>query len=306
MSENFVRKTLNVENIEKKETYTLHDLDLVETKEGRVFIRIFKQNAKPDSTDQNAYLYELTNTVRMVNRMPLGVAEQLNNSGHLLLPLVMELQYLADSVNVTMAGNTSGIYKVNGVAGVYKNGITIYTIPLTGDSLPDVTIKTGNTVVDVYKLHQADLHQENPLHPEFVKGAKECCERLASVENRVGALETRVDNIIHPIVSVSEGAASAIVDLTTDQPDDPAFQPTRPSCLDDIKVFVKDDTVHEVTLDWDSRCTGIIDDPDHEGKMFHAFYNWSATVELTKDSYVMVQQNGVIVSNSFIKYQELS
>lgn len=58
MSENFVRKTLKVEDITKKETYTLNDLDLVQTKDGRVFIRTFKKKANT-SNDPNAYLMEI-------------------------------------------------------------------------------------------------------------------------------------------------------------------------------------------------------------------------------------------------------
>lgn len=58
MSENFVRKTLKVEDITKKETYTLNDLDLVQTKDGRVFIRTFKKKANT-TNDPNAYLMEI-------------------------------------------------------------------------------------------------------------------------------------------------------------------------------------------------------------------------------------------------------
>lgn len=58
MSENFVRKTLKVEDITKKETYTLNDLDLVQTSDGRVFIRTFKKKANT-TNDPNAYLMEI-------------------------------------------------------------------------------------------------------------------------------------------------------------------------------------------------------------------------------------------------------
>lgn len=309
MSENFVRKTLNVENIEKKETYTLHDLDLVETKNGHVYIRIFKQNAKPDSTDQNAYLYELTNTVRRVNNIGLYTPEQLNNSGSLNIPLVMELQYLPDSIKLTIAGNTSGIYKVNGSDGVFKNEKTTYTVPLTGDSLPDVTLKHGNTVVDVYKVYQADLHQENPLHPEFVKGAKECCERLAAVETKANALEGKVTNLeakvetaIHSDFEIETSGTYVTISVISDQPDDPAFSPTKPAFLNDIKVYCGTSTFQEVTLDWDERMAGSIADPNNEGKLLHAFYRWTVQINITEDSYVLVEQNGLVIKQAYATY----
>lgn len=296
MSENFVRKTLNVEKIGEKETYTLHDLDLVETKDGHVFIRIFKQNAKPDSTDQNAYLYELTNSVRRVNNMSLDTPEQLSNTGHLPLPLVMELQYLPDSVKVSMVGNTTDIYKINGLAGVFKNKITTYTIPLTGDTLPDITVKQGNTVIDVYKLHQADLHQENPLHPEYVKGAKECCDRLS-------ALETRVNKIIHPEVIVEPNGLTVDIYINTDQPDDPFNSPTRPAWLDDIEVFYQDGENMEklIELNWEHEAFGQVLKPSTTDQFLHCFYRWYIQFHLPQAGYVVVKQNDVIVSSVYVR-----
>lgn len=293
MSENFVRKTLNVEDITKKETYTLHDLDLVETKDGHVFIRIFKKNAQPDGTDHNAYLYELTNAVRTINKMALVESEQLNNTSMLPLPLVMELQYLPDSVKLTMVGDTTATYKVNGVAGTFENEKTAYIIPLEGEVLPDITVKRGNKVIDVYKLHQADLHQTNPLHPEYVKGAKECCDRLAAVEHRL-------DGMIAPAIQLVQRDLSVELNIMTDQPDDPIFTPTRPACLDDIKVFYgSSDNVTEATLEWESYCIGHQQKPgsDQQSPTFsHVFYSWIAQIQLTESGYVWVEQNGVIVA----------
>lgn len=295
MSENFVRKTLNVEKIGKKETYTLHDLDLVETKDGHVFIRIFKQNAEPNSTDQNAYLYELTNSMRRVNNMSLDNPEQLNNTGNLPLPLVMELQYLSDSVKVSMVGNTTDIYKINGLAGVFKNKITTYTIPLTGDTLPDITVKQGNTVIDVYKLHQADLRQTNPLHPEYVKGAKECCDRL-------GALETRVDKHIQPPVIVETNGRTVNIEINTDQPDDPFNNPTRPACLDDIEVFYQDGENMEklIELNWEHELHGQVLKPDTTNEFLHCFYRWYIQLHLPQNGYAVVKRNGIIVSSVYV------
>lgn len=296
MSENFVRKTLNVEKIGKKETYTLHDLDLVETKDGHVFIRIFKQNARPDSTDQNAYLYELTNAVRTINKMALVESEQLNNTSMLPLPLVMELQHLDGEVKLTMVGDTTTTYKVNGVAGVFENEKTTYTIPLSGESLPDITVKRGNKVIDIYKLHQADLHQTNPLHPEFVKGAQECCDRL-------GALETRVNKIIHPELIVEPNGLTVDIYMNTDQPDDPAFSPTRPACLDDIEVFYQNGENMEklIELNWESESFGQILKPDTTDQFLHHFYRWYIQLQVPQAGYVVVKQNGVIVSSVYVR-----
>lgn len=289
MSENFVRKTLNVEKIGEKETYTLHDLDLVETKNGHVFIRIFKQNAKPDSTDQNAYLYELTNSVRSINKMALVESEQLNNSSILPLPLVMELQYLPDSVKLTMVGDTTDQYKVNGVAGVFNNEKTTYEIPLSGDTLPDITIKRGQKVIDVYKLHQADLHQTNPLHPEFVKGAKECCDRLTAVEKRL-------DNIIVPELTVDINNLTLNAFITVDDPTD---NPTRPACLDDIEIFYGESgNLTKPDLQWEH--TRIISVESTTPNVYdHVFYQWEIQIMLPKPCYVLIKRNGVIVHNSF-------
>lgn len=293
MSENFVRKTLNVEKIGEKETYTLHDLDLVETKDGHVFIRIFKQNAKPDSTDQNAYLYELTNSVRTINKMGLVESEQLNNTSMLPLPLVMELQYLPDTVKLTMVGDTTTTYKVNGVDGVFDNEKTTYTVPLSGDTLPDITVKRGNKVIDVYKLHQADLHQTNPLHPEYVKGAKECCDRLGAVENQVKKL-------IHPDVlvgPVKSDNPSVYIVVNTDQPDDPLDSPTRPAFLDDIEIFYQNgEYMEKYTGDWNVQMFGKVLKPDTTDQFQHVFYSWNITVQLPQDGYVVVKQNDLIVS----------
>ena len=292
MSENFVRKTLNVEKIGEKETYTLHDLDLVETKDGHVFIRIFKQNANPDGTDQNAYLYELTNSVRTINKMILDYhSEQTNNTGHLPLPLVMELQYLPDTVKLTMVGDTTTIYKVNGVDGVFDNEKTTYTVPLSGDTLPDITVKRGNKVIDVYKLHQADLHQTNPLHPEFVKGAKECCDRLGAVENQVKKL-------IHPDVLVEPTGSSVYIEVNTDQPDDPLDNPTRPACLDDIEIFYQNgEYMEKYTGAWNIHTFGKVLKPGTTDQFQHVFYSWNITVQLPQGGYVVVKQNDLIVSS---------
>ena len=293
MSENFVRKTLNVEKIGEKETYTLHDLDLVETKDGHVFIRIFKQNAKPDSTDQNAYLYELTNSVRTINKMGLVESEQLNNTSMLPLPLVMELQYLPDTVKLTMVGDTTTTYKVNGVDGVFDNEKTTYTVPLSGDTLPDITVKRGNKVIDVYKIHQADLHQTNPLHPEFVKGAKECCDRLE-------ALETRVDKHIQPPVLVEPMGSAVYIEVNTDQPDDPLDRPTFPACLNDIEIFYQNgEYMEKYTNDWTLQPTGKVLKPDTTDQFLHAFYRWYINVSLPQGGYVVVKQNDLIVSNVY-------
>lgn len=295
MSENFVRKTLNVEKIGEKETYTLHDLDLVETKDGHVFIRIFKQNAKPDSTDQNAYLYELTNSVRNINKMALVESEQLNNTSMLPLPLVMELQYLPDTVKLTMVGDTTTIYKVNGVAGVFENEKTTYTVPLSGDTLPDITVKRGNKVIDVYKLHQADLHQTNPLHPEYVKGAKEFCDRL-------GAVEKQVKKLIDPDVLVElveiPGSDNTVVyiKVNTDQPDDPLNNPTRPACLEDIEIFYQNgEYLEKYTPHWISQMFGKVLKPGTTDQFQNVFYSWYINIQLPQGSPVVVKQNGVIV-----------
>lgn len=289
MSENFVRKTLNVEKIGEKETYTLHDLDLVETKDGHVFIRIFKQNAKPDSTDQNAYLYELTNSVRTINKMSLVESEQLNNTSMLPLPLVMELQYLPDTVKLTMVGDTTTIYKVNGVAGVFKNEKTTYTVPLSGDTLPDITVKRGNKVIDVYKLHQADLHQTNPLHPEYVKGAKECCDRL-------GALETKVTKLDNPYLYLEVRDSTVYIHVYTDQPDDPLDSPTRPAALDDIEIFYQNgEYMEKYTPNWSHQTNGKVLKPDTTDQFQHVFYTWNTEVQLSQRGYVVIKQNDVIV-----------
>lgn len=295
MSENFVRKTLNVEKIGEKETYTLHDLDLVETKDGHVFIRIFKQNAKPNSTDQNAYLYELTNSVRTINKMALVESEQLNNTSMLPLPLVMELQYLPDSVKLTMVGDTTSTYKVNTIDGVFNNEKTTYTVPLSGSSLPDITVKRGNKVIDVYKLHQADLHQENPLHPEYVKGAKECCDRLS-------ALETRVNKIIHPELIVEPNGLTVDIYINTDQPDDPFNEPTRPACLDDIEVFYQDGENMEklIELNWEHEAFGQVLKPSTTDQFLHCFYKWYIQLHVPQAGYVVVKQNGVIVNSTYV------
>lgn len=191
MSESFVRKTLNVEDITKKETYTLHDLDLIETKKGHVYIRINKKRAQASSIDKNAYLYELTNSIRRLNGLGLSETAQLDNNGDILLPLVMELQHLDGEIQLTIAGKTDNVIKVNNINGVYENYKTTYVIPLT-DTIPDIVVKRENTVIATYELHQADWNQKNKLHPEYIKGSQEFIDIVEALNNKVTALETRV------------------------------------------------------------------------------------------------------------------
>lgn len=193
MSENFVRKTLNVEDITKKETYTLNDLDLIQTKNGHVYIRINKKGAQSSSSDKNAYLYELTNITRTINGIPLYEAEKTSNNGQMRLPLIMNIQHLEGEIQVSMVGDTSTVYKVNDLTGKFSNETTLYTIPLTGiDELPDITIKRGTKVIDVYKLHQADWNQKNKLHPEYIKGSNEFIDVVEALNNKLTALTERV------------------------------------------------------------------------------------------------------------------
>lgn len=190
MSENFVRKTLNVKNIKAKETYTLHDLDLVETEDGHVYIRIKNKNTEFNNEgDRFAYFYEVTNNVKQVNEIPLTTDEQTTNTGNLHLPLVMDVQHLDGEIKLTMAGKIDGFYKVNGTSGTYANGVTTFSIPLEGSSIPNITVKQGNSILAMYELFQADLEQTDPLHPEFVKGASELIQRVDTVEREVQTLQ---------------------------------------------------------------------------------------------------------------------
>lgn len=194
MSENFVRKTQNVKNIKAKETYTLHDLDMVETEDGHVYIRIKRKNTEFNNEgDRFAYFYELTNCIRNVNGISLGNNYN-DNIGKVNMPLVMDVQHLDGELQVTMSGSVGDIYKVNGIAGTFNNGVTTYTIPLE-DTIPDITIKQGNAILAVYEIFQADLNQVDQTHPEYVKGAKLLLQKVNNNETAISDLSTRVHNL---------------------------------------------------------------------------------------------------------------
>lgn len=192
MSENFVRKTLNVKNIEAKETYTLHDLDLVETEDGHVYIRIKNKNTEFNNEgDRFAYFYELTNAVRTLNKIELTNHAQLENISNLDLPLVMDVQHLVGKLQVTIAGNTATTFKVNGQSGTFNNGVTTYDVVLSGDThdIPNLVIKEGNKVIATYETHLPDLEEENQQHPSYINGSDNYRMFRASTRTRLNQLE---------------------------------------------------------------------------------------------------------------------
>lgn len=192
MSENFVRKTLNVKNIEAKETYTLHDLDLVETEDGHVYIRIKNKNTEFNNEgDRFAYFYELTNAVRSLNKIELTNHAQLENISNLDLPLVMDVQHLIGKLQVTIAGNTATTFKVNGQSGTFNNNVTTYDVVLPGDTydIPTIVIKEGNKVLATYETHLPDLEETQAQHPSYIIGSDSYRTFRTSTRTRLNDLE---------------------------------------------------------------------------------------------------------------------
>ena len=192
MSENFVRKTLNVKNIETKETYTLHDLDLVETEDGHVYIRIKNKNTEFNNEgDRFAYFYELTNAVRSLNKIELTNHAQLENISNLDLPLVMDVQHLVGKLQVTIAGNTATTFKVNGQSGTFNNNVTTYEVVLPGDThdMPNLVIKEGNKVLATYETYLPDLEETQPQHPSYISGSDDYRTFRTSTRTRLNELE---------------------------------------------------------------------------------------------------------------------
>lgn len=192
MSENFVRKTLNVKNIEAKETYTLHDLDLVETEDGHVYIRIKNKNTEFNNEgDRFAYFYELTNAVRSLNKIELTNQAQLENISNLDLPLVMDVQHLIGKLQVTIAGNTATTFKVNGQSGTFNNNVTTYDVVLPGDTneIPSIVIKEGNKVLATYETYLPDLEETQAQHPSYILGSDTYRTFRTSTRTRLNELE---------------------------------------------------------------------------------------------------------------------
>lgn len=225
MSENFVRKTLNVKNIETKETYTLHDLDLVETEDGHVYIRIKNKNTEFNNEgDRFAYFYELTNAVRSLNKIELTDHAQLENISNLDLPLVMDVQHLVGKLQVTIAGNTATTFKVNGQSGTFNNGVTTYEVVLPGDTtdIPDLVIKEGNKVLATYETHLPDLEQTQAQHPSYILGSDtyrtfrtSTIQRLTELEDYHFDLIKHTDN--HDVIQLVCKTLPAQVSVYTNE-----------------------------------------------------------------------------------------
>ena len=188
MTEKFVRKAINIKDITKKETYNNNDLDLFEDEKGHVYIRLTHDN---DTWGEKAYFYELTNAVRSLNQIELTNQEQLENISNLNLPLVMEVQHLVGELQVTIAGNTSNVFKVNGQAGTFNNGLTTYALTLSGDQeeIPDIVIKQGNKVLATYKTYLPDLEQAQAQHPSYILGSDTYRTFRTSTRTRLNELE---------------------------------------------------------------------------------------------------------------------
>lgn len=188
MTEKWTRKTINIKDITKKETYNNHDLDLFEDENGHVYIRLTHDN---DTWGEKAYFYELTNAVRSLNQIELTDKEQLENISNLNLPLVMEVQHLVGELQVTIAGNTATTFKVNGQAGTFSNGVTTYAVALAGDQegIPDIVIKQGNKVLATYETHLPDLEQSQVQHPAYILGSDTYRTFRSSTRTRLNELE---------------------------------------------------------------------------------------------------------------------
>lgn len=188
MTEKWVRKSININDITKKETYNNNDLDLFEDKNGHVYIRLTHAN---DTWDEEAYFYELTNTVRSLNQIELTNDEQLENISNLHLPLVMDIQHLVGELQVTIAGNTETTFKVNGQSGTFHNGVTTYAIELAGDQyeMPDLVIKEGNKILATYETHLPDLEETEPQHPSYILGSDDYRTFRSSTRTRLNELE---------------------------------------------------------------------------------------------------------------------
>lgn len=188
MTEKWVRKTTNIKDITKKETYNNNDLDLFEDENGHIYIRLTHDN---DTWGEQAYFYELTNAVRSLNKIELTDHEQLENISNLDLPLVMDVQHLVGKLQVTIAGNTATTFKVNGQSGTFNNGVTTYDLALAGDTedIPNLVIKEGNKVLATYETHLPDLEQTQAQHPSYILGSDTYRTFRTSTQTRLNELE---------------------------------------------------------------------------------------------------------------------
>lgn len=273
MSENFVRKTLNVKDIKAKESYTLHDLDLLETEDGRVFIRIKRKNTEFNNEgDRYAYFYQLTNNIKMINDIPLYPNEQTANSGNIHLPLIMDVQHLVGKIQITMCGKDNGYYKINGIAGTFDSDkeITTFDIPLSeGQSIPDLTLKRGNKVLAVYQVFQADLNQLDSTHPEYIKGAKQLLQRVTQNETNISQLTTKVRNAENNIKTLQQ-------------------TPITYQCYQD-----KTKSPNEY---------GIITNDPHPEELWYAFCDGNQFMTTDAQSLVQIQQADIhVLPNGFTK-----
>lgn len=188
MTEKWVRKSINIKDITKKETYNNNDLDLFEDEKGHVYIRLTHANS---TWKEEAYFYELTNAVRSLNKIELTNEAQLENISNLNLPLVMDVQHLVGELQVTIAGNTATTFKVNGQSGTFNNGVTTYAIELSGDTedIPDLVIKEGNKTLATYETHLPDLEETEAQHPGYILGADSYRTFRTSTRTRLNELE---------------------------------------------------------------------------------------------------------------------
>lgn len=188
MTEKWVRKSIHIKDITKKETYNNHDLDLFEDENGHVYIRLTHPN---DTWGEKAYFYELTNAIRSLNQMELTNDEQLENISNLNLPLVMAIQHLVGELQVTIAGDTSTIFKVNDQEGTFENGVTTYAVELAGDQheMPDLEITQGEKVLVTYETHLPDLEEDEAQHPSYILGSDTYRTFRSSTRTRLDELE---------------------------------------------------------------------------------------------------------------------
>lgn len=188
MTEKWVRKSINIKDITKKETYNNNDLDLFEDENGHVYIRLTHANS---TWGEKAYFYELTNAVRSLNQIELTNDEQLENISNLQLPLVMDIQHLVGELQVTIAGDTSTTFKVNDQEGTFENGVTTYAVELAGDQyeIPDLEITEGETILATYETHLPDLEEDEAQHPSYILGSDNYRTFRSSTRTRLNELE---------------------------------------------------------------------------------------------------------------------